>query len=385
MNNSNFNAETTGDLSGAKKTFDQSYGAPNIPLSPATSYAKNFFAKADNGNTSLDYLAFPSLAEVEDGKIAVAYKRGYSHASDYSDLEVTYADKATSEITSKTIIASSTTVRYQNPELITMPNGDTYCYTDIQNKDASVKRLGITIHKYNKETVMWDYVTDQLYDDKGIQYGYVFDGICDGNRLYMLAMTFPELANQDYGSSVHIIYTDDNGSTYKFLTSLTDLLGVSINESGFILHKDRFIIITRADNKQVYIYSIDKKGNLINSINLTDKHRNIWVAARPRLFTYNNRYYFTARNIPNIKQNNYQEYTLFEFNPDTLDVIKGTILDTRNGSGGDAYYGEHYINEKEGKKYIHFIIHATSFTSKPSIEDHVFVFDDVIEPNSDTE
>jgi len=346
-----------------------------IPLKTATPVEQISLAKADDDKPNLDYLAFPTLAEVEENKIAVGYKRGYQHARDYSDLEVTYIDKTTGKVISREAIESSTEVCYQNPDFITMPNGDTYCYTDIQKPGTG--RIGVTTHKYNKNTGEWDLLADQFYCDKGIQYGYMFDGICDGNRLYMLAMAFPTLENKGYGRSVHVLYTDDNGLSWKHLASLTDLIDVSINESGFMLYKDEILVLSRGDDSSIHMYRIDKQGNLKKYNNITATYSNIWQAARPKLFTYNDRYYFSIRSFPNRGNLNYQEYTVFEFNPETLEVTSGTILDTRNGSAGDAYYGEHYINEKDGKKYIHFIVHATKFTNYPSIDDYVFAFDDL--------
>jgi len=351
-----------------------------IPLTTATPVEQISLAKADDDKPNLDYLAFPTLAEVEENKIAVGYKRGYQHAGDYSDLEVTYIDKSTGKVISRETIESSTEVCYQNPDFITMPNGDTYCYTDIQKPGTG--RIGVTTHKYNKETGEWDLLADQFYCDKGIQYGYMFDGICDGNRLYMLAMAFPTLENKGYGRSVHVLYTDDNGLSWKHLACLTDLIDVSINESGFMLYKDEILVLSRGDDSSIHMYRIDKQGNLKKYNNITATYSNIWQAARPKLFTYNDRYYFSIRSFPNRGNQNYQEYTVFEFNPETLEVLEGIVLDTRNGSAGDAYYGEHYINEKDGKKYIHFIVHATKFTSYPSIDDYVFAFDDIIKPET---
>jgi len=346
-----------------------------VPLRTVDAVEKKSLAKADDDKPNLDYIAFPTLAEVEENKIAVAYKRGSAHMNDPSDLEVTYIDKTTSNIISREAIASSQEVAYQNPQFITMPNGDTYCYTDIQKKGPG--RIGVTTHKYNKTTGKWDFIADQFYDDLGIQYGYMFDGICDGNRLYMLAMAFPTLEHKGYGRSVHVIYTDDNGLSWKHFANLTGLIGSSINESAFIMYDDEFVVVSRGDDYFVHLYRIDKNGNLKKYVNLSDTFSNIWQASRPDMFTYNGRYYFNIRNIPDRQNMNYQEFTVYEFDPETLEISEGIVLDSRTGAWRDAYNGVHYVTEKDGKKCIHFILYSTKFTKKPSIDDYVFAFDDI--------
>ena len=108
-------------------------------------------------------------------------------------------------------------------------------------------------------------------------------------------------------------------------------------------------------------------GELLKSVNLSDTYQGISYMGRPSFFKENGTYYFMGRNIPTENKNE-QELAIFEFDFDTLHIKNKLVLDTRSGTGGDAYYAESFVSNIGGTKTFCVINYGTSFSKKPSIE-----------------
>ncbi len=348
----------------------------NIPTVEIGRVNKTLLVSSDDVKDGMNYLSFPTTALTET-EVWIAYKRGYSHTSDNSNLDVTVLDRATNRVITTHTVDSSTEVRFQNPEFVTMPNGEILLYVDIQEKGTST-RLGIYTYQFHVSGGNFSKRTaTSLIDDKGIAYGYIFDSVIDGNTLYMLAMTFPELQNQGNGRSVHLLKTDDNGTTFTHVANLTELLGVGINESGMVLKDGVLAILARGDSTGSHLFRVTTDGKLLGSRHLSGEYDGVSYTGRPDVFCENGTYFFMGRNIPT-SDSNAQELAIFEFDFETLRIQNKRVLDTRTGSAGDAYYAERFISEIDGQKIFCVVNYGTSFSQKPSIELLTFPCDRMI-------
>lgn len=367
----------TGGMDVANITVDPFIAPPNpnIPTVNVNGIQKKPLVISDEVKDGLNYLSFPTVALTED-EVWISYKRGYGHTSDFSNLDVTVLDRATNQVITTHTVDSSEDVRFQNPEFVTMPNGEIFLYVDVQKKGVAT-RLGIYTYRFHMDGSDFSKRTStSLIDDKGIEYGYVFDSVIDGNTLYMLAMTFPELQNQGHGRSVHLLKTENNGQSFTHVASMTELLGVSVNESALHLENGIFTILCRGDDGHSYFLHVNTAGEMLKSVDLTLTYNGISYMGRPSVFEENGSYFFMGRNIPTA-DNKSQELAMFEFDFETLNITSKRILDTRTGSAGDAYYAESFVSEINGQKFFCVANYGTSFSAKPSIELFTIPYDNL--------
>jgi hypothetical protein len=173
----------------------------------------------------------------------------------------------------------------------------------------------------------------------GVEYGYLFDSVTIGQRLYALNMTFEYLAGGR--RSVDAMHTDDNGATWHFINNLSQEFGdVRINESSLIEYQGGFIVATRGYDNQQRLHQVDKQFKLKHQTNLTKITPTIAsYVGRPRLFRIEDKLFLIGRNRRASKPGARIELGLMRIDPDALTVEKQWVLDNiEQENVTDGYY-----------------------------------------------
>lgn len=312
------------------------------------------------------YLCFPTVLKLSEEKVIILYRRAPKHYLCHSVLELITYNPQTEQVLSRTEFYNDADINAQNPELMMMPNGDIVCYLDTQKPSgSSATRYGIQQIRSMDGGKTWQ-ITEGLVDDKGIEYGYTFDDVVIDSDVYMMVMTFPELENQGHGRSVHIIKSNDNGSTWIHVKDLNKEFGYSFNESTFELYKNGFFMVLRGDDNVTRAFITDIDCNLISMRSLSESYDCINNIGRPKLFVSNGEYYLMCRNVLTSTS---AELALYKFDVSDIEIKKHTQLDkvTVNYTR-DTYYAEYYMQEKDGDEYFNVITYCPpSKTDKPNI------------------
>jgi hypothetical protein len=173
----------------------------------------------------------------------------------------------------------------------------------------------------------------------GVEYGYLFDSATVGKRVYALIMTFEYLAGGR--RTVDALYTDDNGESWNFVRNLSEEFGdIRINESSLIPYKKGFLVATRGYDNMQRLHQVDRNFKLIQETNITENTNSIdSYIGRPRLFTYEGKYFLTGRNWRAIDRSIPMELAVIRFDPKSLNVEKlYTIDNAEQGKVTDGYY-----------------------------------------------
>ncbi len=325
------------------------------------------------------YSAFPSIIEMDNDEIFIVYKQGYSHMNDDGDMEAIIYNSATETVVSRFVIDDEVSENAQNPEVLRMPNGDLVIYNDIQRTTSSGRqRIKIKEYRSTDNGRTWNVVRDSLKDNTGIEYGYTFDDAVIGDRIYMLAMTFPEFDNQlaSPGRSVHMIYSDDNGETWIHLKNLNEEFGYAFNESTFEPYEDGFVVFTRGDAQSTRIYVTDINMNVEKSRILSGNVDCINASGRPKLFIKDGEYYVLMRGYPSNTSG--MKLVLHKFDMETLLPVNCIILDSTNG---DGFYAEPYFKTKNGMEYFNAITYCAVDSSKPDVIRLEYAWEELVRMN----
>ncbi len=333
------------------------------------------------------YHCFPTMQRVSDSEVLIVYRRGEKHAWSHGLLETILYDTVEQKVISRSVLDDTEGINDQNPELIRMPNGDLVVYCDQQTEADTTERLGIATFLSTDNGKSWTKNTDGLIDDLGIEYGYVFDYSIVDNELYLLAMTFPQLAHQGHERSVHIIKTADNGKNWTHIVNLDTEFNFDFNESSIEYYNGGFLVIARGDSKLTKALVTDINGNRITDRNLSIEFDCIDNIARPHMFVEDGKYYLLCRNIP-ANSGNKMELILYEFDPETLSFKTHVELEPGNtgDNGGDGFYAEYYMQERDGIKYFNVVTYSKAYTNnyKPSIIKLEYVWDELRTQGIDT-
>lgn len=319
------------------------------------------FAKANE----MAYLAFPTLIRINNHEILISYKRGRAHALDAGAVvEVIRFNTKTNEIVSRQIIGGEPEAIYQMGEWIAFPNGSIGNYVDVQRSvlDKGKKR-------HHRTGVRWAESKDRgktfssmkrLGKIDGVEYGYIFEGVVSNKRVFMLAMSFPELTEHKsafdedgkriYGD-VSVIASSDNGVSWVHVRNLSrEFGGININESSLIVDGDGFIITTRGYDDKQRLHRVNKNFKLIREQNLTDKHTIIGRhIGRPRLFSRDGNLYMLGRNHT---PEGPMELVLLRIDPESLSIERFVVLGPEEGKTlSDGYYAEPYF-QKVGEEVM---------------------------------
>lgn len=327
------------------------------------------------------YTSFPSIIEMENSEILIAYKHGYTHANDDGDLEAIIYNTDSEAVVSRFLIDGEESENAQNPEVLKMPNGDLVIYLDVQRTiDSGRQRLKVKEYRSTDNGRIWNVARELLKDNTGIEYGYTFDDVIIGERIYMLAMTFPEFNNEQAspGRSVHMIYSDDNGVTWTHLKNLNEEFGYAFNESTFEPYQDGFVVFTRGDSGSTRIYVTDINMNVVRSRVLSGYVDCITQCGRPKLFIKDGSYYVLMRGYPGGTSG--MHLVLHKFNMETLlpeNCIVLDVLSTGTDKTNDGFYAEQYFQMKDGIEYFNVITYSGSYSEKPDIVRLEYVWDEL--------
>ena len=333
------------------------------------------------------YLAFPSILKLSEEKVIIAYRAGKEHYADDANMDIIVFNPKTETVISKNVIDGTVGENAQNPELLQMPNGDVMIYLDVQVV-GSKNRMGVKQFRSTDGGENWTVETDPitgtyavLTDDKGTQYGYTFDDVTVDGVVYMLAMTFPELNNNDAGKSVHIIKSSDNGKTWSHVKNLNIEFNFNFNESSIEVCGDGFIIIARGDSKAIpRAFYTDKDFNTVKIQDYTEYSKIINAIGRPKLFIEDGKHYLLARNY-------YYSGTslaVYEIDPETMAPLSYVELKDLPGyTGRNSFYAEYYLQDKNGQTMFNVITYAdTKNKDMPDIFRYEYIWEEIVTKNA---
>lgn len=327
------------------------------------------------------YLAFPSLLRVDSTTVLISYKRGKTHGGDPgAQLELMRYDIQTEDVVETMIIGEKEDLVFQMGEWVKFPNGDIANYVDVQKHVPTPNyrnyyRTGIYYTRSRDGGKSFSPM-QKMGPVDGIEYGYAFEDVIVGSRVYMLVMTFPELVGKigedgwKYGK-VHVIMSDDNGETWKRIRNLSEEFGnIDINESSFERIGDQFLVTTRGYDGQERMHLTNDEFKLIKQVNLTEEYTCVnKVIGRPRLFERDGAIYLLGRDYT-------EPYSLilYKVEPEKLQLQTYAVLDQRPE---DAYYAEAFFVEKNGKTFFDVITYVKAISSLPDIVRLEFLWDDI--------
>ncbi len=309
------------------------------PVSPAFRIEETIASY--RGADSLDYLAFPAIVRASETEVLISYKRGRSHARDLgASLEIIRVDLGSGDTIQSPIQLGIPNEIMQMGEWIRFPDGSLATYIDAQTVDAKGQhtRTGLVRALFQPEGSEFGELERVGLID-GVEYGYLFDSATVDKRVYALVMTFEYLAGGR--RSVDSLYTDDNGVTWQFQKNLSAEFGdIRINESSLHPFEDGFIVATRGYDNQQRLHRVDRAFNLIHETNLTEETPAIAAyMGRPRIFTYQNKFFLIGRNWRTPDRQTPMELGLVRFDPNDLTVEAQFVLDNaEQGKVTDGYY-----------------------------------------------
>jgi hypothetical protein len=285
-------------------------------------------------------LAFPAIVPSGDKQILLSYKRGQSHARDIGAvLEIIRVDLKSGRQIQDPIQLGIPGEIMQMGEWIRFPDGSLSTYIDAQVVDSGKHTRTGLLRATSRDNGKSFEALERVGVVDGVEYGYLFDSATVGKRVYALIMTFEYLAGGR--RTVDALYTDDNGESWNFVRNLSKEFGdIRINESSLIPYKKGFLVATRGyDNKQ-RLHQVDRNFKLIQETNITEDTDSIdSYIGRPRLYTYEGKYFLTGRNWRAVDRSIPMELAVIRFDPRTLKVEKlYTIDNVEQGKVTDGYY-----------------------------------------------
>ena len=329
-----------------------------------------------------DYVAFPAVLRTGENEILLSYKRGYSHARDPgATLEIGRYDLDRGVFIQEPIQIGMPNRVMQMGEWIRFPNGTLGTFIDAHliNEENQHIRIGLryALSKDNGKTFG---PLQRLGVVDRVEYGYLFDTVTIGQRLYALIMTFEYLAGGR--RTVDAVYTDDNGENWHFIRNLSEEFGdIPINESGLIPYRDGFIVVTRGYDSMARLHRVDKEFNLIKETNLTKITPSISsYIGRPRLFEYRGAYFLIGRNWRAPDRALPMELGLLRIDPDDLTVEKQFVLDNlAKGKVTDGYYPFPMLIETDEETLLNVIDYRAIFGNSPDIVRFQFRADEFLD------
>jgi len=310
-----------------------------IPLVPQ--YRMEEMIVSYRGSGTKDYLAFPAIVPSGEHEIMLSHKRGKSHVNDLGAvLEIIRFDLKSGRPIQEPIQLAIPNEVMQMGEWIRFPDGTLGTYIDALTVDeqGQHKRTGL-IRAVSRDNGKSFGPLERVGIVDGVEYGYLFDSIVIGQRLYALIMTFEYLTGGR--RSVDALYTDDNGETWHFVRNLSQEFGdIRINESSLIPYEEGFLVATRGYDNLQRLHQVDRDFKLIKETNITEKTPSISsYIGRPRLFTYEGAYFLIGRNWRARDRQIPMELALIRFDPKSLEVEKHFVLDNaEQGKVTDGYY-----------------------------------------------
>jgi len=307
------------------------------------------------------YLAFPITLRVSTYEILVSFKRGYRHAHDTeSDWQIIRLNPITAEVSEPVTITERKGVVHENGEWFEHENGTIDLFLDVQLTGTS-KREGLISYR-SKDHGHSFQPRGKFGLVDGVEYGYAFQGLVDGSTILLLVMTFEYLAGSGGKRAVHVIGSDDGGTSWHRLRDLTSEFGdIPINETNMIRYGDGFLVITRGYDDAARIHKVDSDFKLIKQTNLTETYDFMKkYISRPRIFEADGGHYLIGRNYTKTHPTTLSEWPMelcfYRFDPDSFEIISYSVLDNAERRlVGDGYYATPYWQERGGTLYFNAI------------------------------
>ncbi len=317
-----------------------------------------------------DYVSFPALLHIGKNEVLLSHKRGYAHARDPGAvLEISRFDLEKGRRVREPIRIGMADRVMQMGEWIHFPNGTLGTFIDAHliSDDNQHIRIGL-LYSLSHDNGKTFGPLQRLGLVDGVEYGYLFDSVTIGQRLYSLIMTFEYLAGGR--RSVDALYTDDNGKNWHFIRNLSQEFGnIPINESGLIVYKDGFIVVTRGYDSMARLHRVDREFNLIHQTNLTEITPTIAsYVGRPRLFTIGKRHFLIGRNRRSSDPGIRMELGLMRIDPESLTVEKQFVLDNiEQDQVTDGYYPFPILVESNGQTLLNIFDYRALLGNSPDI------------------
>jgi hypothetical protein len=362
-----------------RATADPPVGVEKPPVVVAKPLRVDLLARSSQ-TPSTPYLAFPTVLDLGD-ELLVAFKRGRSHAGDVgATIHSLRIDKRSGRQLAEMTLAEIPTEIMQMGEWVRFPAGDIVNYVDAQ-KSGSL-RSGLCEVRSTDGAKSFTAVR-RVGPIDGVEYGYAFDAVSNSTTTWMLAMTFANLPGgkpvYKYASqpgSVDVIRSDDNGRSWRFVTSVTRLLGdVPINESTIVRSGDGFIIASRGYDGRSWLLRVDADFRRVAQADLTKPYPRLESVDRPRLLSRDGNFYLLGRNRLGRRES---ELAMFRFDPQTLEVTRHIVLDhASDRSPGDSFYAQPYWLSRDGQTFFHVITYKQTTGPGPDIVRIEFDWDTV--------
>lgn len=350
--------------------INQMASEPSTSLPPTPQYRIEETIVSYRGTGTMDYLGFPAIVSSGENEIMLSYKRGTDHAWDPgAQLEIIRFDLKNGRRIQKPIQLGIPDRIMEMGEWVRFPDGTLGTYIDAQKTDENKAAIRIGLRAaLSRDNGKSFGPLKRVGVIDGVEYGYLFNSVIVGQRVYALIMTFEYLAGGR--RSVDALYTDDNGSTWHFIRNLSQEFGdIRINESGLIPYENGFLVATRGYDNTQRIHEVDMDFKLIKQVNLTEQTSSISsYIGRPRLFTYDGAYFLSGRNWRAPNRELPMELALIRFDPKTLMVEKHFVLDNaEQGKVTDGYYTCPILVETEDRKLLNLFTYKGLFGNSPDI------------------
>lgn len=304
------------------------------------------------------YLAFPAVLDLGTD-LLVSFKQGRAHAGDLgAALAWIRLDQRTLQKHAAGTLAELPSEIMQMGEWVRFPNRQIANYIDVQSTASRRSGLGLVRSSDDGQTFG---PFQRLGPVDGVEYGYAFDSISQHGSTWLLVMTFANLPGgkrvYSYPSqpgSVDVIRSDDSGQSWRFVRSITrELDGAPINESTFLADGDHFLIASRGYDGRHWLMRADAQWQVVAKTDLKASHAFVKSIDRPRLFQRDGRFYLLGRNRLGSR---HSELALFQFQPETLKIVRHVVLDTaKDQSPGDSFYAQPYWDQLDGQTRFHVV------------------------------
>jgi hypothetical protein len=340
------------------------------PVPTAPEYRIEETIVSYRGTGTQNYLAFPAITPSGDNEILLSHKRGKAHVNDLgAALEIVRFDLESGRPIQEPIQLAIPGEAMQMGEWVRFPDGTLSTYIDALTVDEEGKhiRTGL-VRSLSRDNGKSFGPLERVGIIDGVEYGYLFEAVSIGQRLYALIMTFEYLAGGR--RSVDALYTDDNGETWHFIRNLSDEFGdVRINESSLIPYKNGFIVATRGYDNMQRLHQVDMDFNLITETNITEETPSISsYIGRPRLFSHDGKLFLIGRNWRAPDRKIPMELALLRFDPVSLEVEKHFVLDnTEQGKVNDGYYPCPILVDTGDRKLLNVFDYRALFGNPPDI------------------
>lgn len=344
------------------------------------------------------YLAFPAVLDLGD-EVLVSFKRGGFHGGGASaSLDLLRLDKRTDAVTWEPDLAGAPGKTMQMGEWVHFPDGTITNWIDVQRPPGTERDGMQGVISTDGGQTFGPLV--RFGEVEGVEYGYPFGSVVEGDTIWMIVMSFSHLAGgysviekYPHAGQVAIIRSDDSGENWSFVRNLTQEFGdIPINESYFVRHGDGFLVVTRGYDQVCRIHRTDGEFQGQLQRNISDENTFIErYVGRPRLFAREGQFYLIGRNWTGstaeaddaVKDRQPRfpkamKMCLFRVNPDTLVVESYAILDNAESANvTDAYYPAPYWVERGGETYLRVIDYKGVDRRPPEIVEFEFKWSEV--------